>query len=112
MHLGRNVVVLKIVLRFAAEGEGDPFLRFQLQVWRHARRRYTAMRYTILDTDKPKLWEIGATDRPNKDQRVFEFVPPTTEQHRQHGRGENDATRSAPGQRGGFRVRDLRDGAS
>ncbi len=80
VNLGRTVVISKIVLRFAAEGEGDPFLQFKVLVWRNGPvRTRTAINYTLLGTDTPNFWEIGSTDRPNKDQRAFEFVPPTTE---------------------------------
>ncbi len=79
LNLGRTVVVSKVVLRFATQGEGDPFLQFKVLVWRNPPVRRTLRKYTLLGTDTPNFWEIGSTDRPNKDQRVFEFVPPTTE---------------------------------
>ena len=82
MDLGRTVVASKVVLRFAAEGEGDPFLQFKVMVWRNSPPRIqynSSYSYTLLGTTTPNFWEIGSTDRPNKDQRVFEFVPPTKE---------------------------------
>ena len=34
VNLGRLVVVRKIVVRFAEEGEGDPFVQFKVLGWR------------------------------------------------------------------------------
>ena len=78
LNLGRIVVVKKIIIRFAAEGEGDPFLHFKVLGWRLPPPRSTS-RYMLAGTDIPIFWEIGRTDRPNKTQRVFEFEPPPTE---------------------------------
>ena len=78
LNLGRIVVVKKIVIRFAEEGAGDPFLQFRVMGWRNPPPRSTA-KYLLAATDIPRFWEIGRTSRPNKIQRVFEFLPPTTE---------------------------------
>jgi len=74
LNLGRIVVVQKIVLRFAAEGEGDPFLQFQVRGWRSPPSRLASEAF-LSGTDIPKFWEIGRTHSPNKTQRVFELFP-------------------------------------
>ena len=74
INLGRLVVVNKIVLRFAVEGEGDPFLQFKVLGWRHPPTRGSAG-FWVVGTLVPSYWELGRTEKPNKDQRVFEFVP-------------------------------------
>ncbi len=79
LSLGRVVTASKIVLRFAEEGEGDPFLQFKVLVWRHGPSTHSDRVYLIPLTDVPNFWEIGRTIKPNKTQRVFEFVPPSTE---------------------------------
>ena len=80
VNLGRIVVVQKIVIRFAQEGEGDPFLQFKVLGWRQPPPRSVSGYY--LDepkTNVPNFWEIGRTEKPNKTQRVFEFEPRPTE---------------------------------
>ena len=80
INLGRVVVVKKVVVRFAQEGEGDPFLQFKVLGWRQPPPRSVSGYY--LDepkTNVPNFWEIGRTDKPNKTQRVFEFEPRPTE---------------------------------
>ena len=80
LHLGRIVIASKIVLRFAAEDVGDPFLQFKVLAWRQGpKRSWDHDRYyTLPGTSIPNFWEIGRTDRGNKQQRVFEFaVEPT-----------------------------------
>ena len=80
VNLGRVVVVKKIVVRFAQEGEGDPFLQFKVLGWRQPPPRSVSGYY--LDepnTNVPNFWEIDRTDKPNKTQRVFEFEPRPTE---------------------------------
>ena len=80
VNLGRIVVVKRIVIRFAQEGEGDPFLQFKVLGWRQPPPRSVSGYY--LDepkTNVPNFWEIGRTDKPNKTQRVFEFEPRPTE---------------------------------
>ena len=74
MNLGRIVVVQKIVLRFANEGNGDPFLQFQIRGWRSPPSRLASEAF-LSGTDIPKFWEIGRTDSPTKTQRKFEFFP-------------------------------------
>ena len=74
LHLGRIVVVQKIVLRFADEGDGDPFLQFKVRAWRTPTSRLASVGY-LDGTDVPKFWELGRTFKPNKAQREFEFFP-------------------------------------
>ena len=86
VNLGRVVVGKKIVIRFAEEGLGDPFLQFRVMGWHQPSfgRSPTSgdrggARYVLRGTDIPVFWEIGRTVRPNKTERVFEFVPRPTE---------------------------------
>ena len=74
INLGRVVVAKKIVLRFAEQGEGDPFLQFKVLAWRHPPTR-GAPELWIQGSNIPNYWEIGRTEKPNKDQRVFEYFP-------------------------------------
>ena len=78
LRLGRLVVVDKIEIHFAAEGEGDPFLQLKVLGWRQPPPRSTA-KYELAGTNIPRFWEIGRTSRPNKSQRVLEFEPRPTE---------------------------------
>jgi hypothetical protein len=78
LHLGRLVVVQKIVIRFAEEGQGDPFLQFKVLAWRQPPPRSTT-KYLLEGTDIPRFWEIGRTSKPGKTQRVFEFEVRATE---------------------------------
>lgn len=79
VQLGRLVVARRIVLRFADVGEGDPFLKFKVMVWRQgpAALRQFSQEYVLRGSDIPLYWEIGRNFKPNKTERVFEFVPPT-----------------------------------
>ena len=78
VNLGRVVVARKIVVRFAEEGEGDPFLQFKILVWRQGPSSTWRQAYTLPATDVPNYWEIGRTIKPNKTERVMEFVPRTS----------------------------------
>lgn len=78
VNLGRLVVVEKIILHFAEEGEGDPFLQFKVMAWRPPPPRSTTT-YLLEGTQIPRYWEIGRTAKPSKTQRLFEFTPRTTE---------------------------------
>ena len=79
VDLGRLVVSSKIVVRFAGVDEGDPFLQFKVLVWRHGPSGQWRYDYTLTGTDIPNFWQIGRTIKPNKTERIFEFVPPSTE---------------------------------
>ena len=74
VNLGRVVVVDRIVLRFAEEGDGDPFNQFKVLLW-HTPPPVSAPDFYLDGTSVPNYWEIGRTDRPNKDRRVFEYFP-------------------------------------
>lgn len=65
VDLGRLVCATRLVLRFAEEGEGDPFLKFKVltSTGERAFEVGTALEYIL----------AGEVVRPNKDQRVFEF---------------------------------------
>lgn len=77
LQLGRLVVVQKIIIRFADETQGDPFLQFKVLAWRQPPPRSTT-KYLLEGTTIPRFWEIGRTNKPSKTQRVFEFdVRPT-----------------------------------
>ena len=78
VNLGRIVVAQKIVLRFAEEGEGDPFLQFKVLVWRQGPSSTWRQPYTLHATTIPNYWEIGRTIKPNKSERVLEFIPRTS----------------------------------
>jgi hypothetical protein len=78
LNLGRLVVVQKIVIHFADEGEGDPFLQFKVLAWRQPPPRSTT-KYYLAGTKIPRFWEIGRTSKPGKTQRVFEFEVRATE---------------------------------
>jgi len=74
LNLGHVVVVEKIVLRFAEEGDGDPFNQFRVLLW-HTPPPDSSPAFYLSGTSTPNYWEIGRTDRPNKTQRVFEYFP-------------------------------------
>ena len=64
MDLGRAVSVERITLRFAEEGEGDPFYQFRLLVTNGE---------TLTLSDKLRFHEVGRTESPNRNQREFTF---------------------------------------
>ena len=74
VNLGRVVIANKVVIRFAEEGDGDPFLQFKVLAWRHPPTR-GAPELWIKGSTIPNYWELGRTEKPNKDQRVFEYFP-------------------------------------
>lgn len=78
LNLGRLVVVEKIVIRFAEEDVGDPFLQFKVLAWRQPPPRSTTT-YYLAGTQIPRFWEIGRTNKPSKTQREFEFILRPTE---------------------------------
>lgn len=81
LNLGRLVVVKKIAIHFAAEGEGDPFLQFKVLGRRQTPSRSSSKpRYILAGTDIPRFWEIGRTSKPNKSERLIEFEPRPTEE--------------------------------
>ena len=78
INLGRIVVAQKIVVRFAEEGQGDPFLQFKVLVWRQGPSSTWRQPYHLYATTIPNYWEIGRTIKPNKSERVMEFIPRTS----------------------------------
>ncbi len=71
VDLGRLVSATKLVLRFAEEGEGDPFLQFKVltSTGENAFEISLAMEYIL----------AAETTKPNKDQRTFEVTLSPTE---------------------------------
>ena len=65
INLGRAVHAHNIILKFAKEGEGDPFLQFRVYV-SFGGEAFKGSKLIPFAT-------IGRTTQPNKDQRVFEF---------------------------------------
>ena len=78
VNLGRIVVAQKIAVHFPEEDQGDPFLHFKVLVWRQGPSSTWRQPYTLQGTDTPNYWEIGRTIKPNKTERVLEFVPPSS----------------------------------
>jgi hypothetical protein len=78
LRLGRVVVVDSVVLRFAEEDQGDPFLQFDVMGWRRP-PPLAPSKYNITGTGISALWVIYRTDRPNRSERRISFVPRTTE---------------------------------
>ena len=70
MDLGRGVIADRVVVRFADEGEGDPFLKFRVLA-STGRKPKLASRY-----DR-EFYRVGQVTNRNKTQRVFEFDVPT-----------------------------------
>ena len=77
VDLGRLVTATRLVVRFAPEGEGDPFLQFRVLTSMGDRVFGTRLYYII----------AGETIQPNKDQRVFEFELSPTAQADEHWTG-------------------------
>ena len=90
VNLGRVVVANKIVVRFAEEDVGDPFLHFKVLVWRQGPSSTWRQQYTLPATSIPSYWEIGRTVKPNKNERVMEFVPWTSSEVYNFGPLVND----------------------
>ena len=70
IDLGRAVIAHRVVLRFAAEGRGDPFLKFRVMasdglLWGQGRDR------------QRRFFRVGLETKPNKDQReyIFDIAP-------------------------------------
>jgi len=70
IDLGRVAVLKRIVVRFAAEGAGDPLLKFRVLV--------SDGRVTFTYVRKRGFTRVGLVNYPNKTQRefVFELEPP------------------------------------
>ena len=55
------------------EDQGEPFLQFDVLGWRQP-PPLSSSKYTLLGTNIARFWSLFRTDRPNKEQRVFEIV--------------------------------------
>ncbi|MBT6147620.1 MAG: hypothetical protein HOH74_19440, partial [Gemmatimonadetes bacterium] len=66
LDLGRTVTAERVVVRFAAEGEGDPFLKFRVMA-------SAQTRLTNEDLDI-EFFRVGQVTVRNKDTREFEFI--------------------------------------
>lgn len=73
IDLGRSVIAERVVVRFAAEGAGDPFLKFRVLL-ADGRTQIRPGREEGL-----QYFRCGQVTRPNKEQRTFEFE--VTPQH-------------------------------
>jgi hypothetical protein len=65
VYLGRSVVVEQVIVRFAAEGEGDPFLKFRV--------RLSDGSDFIHRTSVLEYFRAGQVNVANKEQREFVF---------------------------------------
>jgi len=65
IDLGRAVIAQRIVLRFAEEGAGDPFLKFRVLI--------SDGRVTFTRERKREFFRVGLVNHPNKTQREFVF---------------------------------------
>jgi hypothetical protein len=65
IDLGRSVVVRRIIVRFVAEGEGDPFLKFRVMI-SDGRPVFGSQRGL-------KFVRVAQVNKRNKDQREFVF---------------------------------------
>ena len=63
IDLGRAVIAEQVVVRFAPEGEGDPFLKFRVRLSNGVGRLYDDLEY----------FRAGQVVLPNKDERLFVF---------------------------------------
>ena len=69
MDLGRSVIADRVVVRFADEGEGDPFLKFRVLA-------STGRKPTLGGIYDREFYRVGQVTNRNKTQRVFEFEVP------------------------------------
>ena len=64
IDLGRAVIARQIVLRFAEEGLGDPFLKFRVMI-------SDGLRFG--QEQRRRFFRVGLVNHPNKEQREFTF---------------------------------------
>ncbi len=64
VDLGRAVVAHRVVLRFVAEGEGDPFLKFRVTASDGQR---------FGDEQRRRFYRVGLETQPNKNRREYVF---------------------------------------
>lgn len=67
VELGRSVIAQRVVVRFAEEGQADPFLKFRVLL-ADGREQAVLGKQTGL-----KFYRVGQVTWPNKDQREFSF---------------------------------------
>lgn len=65
IDLGRAVIAQQVVVRFAEEGAGDPFLKFRVLL--------SDGRTVAGSQDRFLFYRAGQVVAPNKDQRIFRF---------------------------------------
>ncbi|MCC7262481.1 MAG: hypothetical protein IT369_08170 [Candidatus Latescibacteria bacterium] len=69
LDLGRAVIAQHVRVRFADEGQGDPFLKFRVLI--------SDGRIALTEARNREFFRVGLVTEPNKDQREYEFeVPP------------------------------------
>ena len=70
IDLGRAIIAHRVVLRFVAEGQGDPFLKFRVMA-------SDGLRWGQGRDQRRKFFRVGLETKPNKDQReyVFDIAP-------------------------------------
>ena len=66
LDLGRAVIAQRVVLRFAEEGQGDPFLKFRIMA-------SDGLRFGQGRDQRRRFFRVALETRPNKDQREFIF---------------------------------------
>jgi hypothetical protein len=64
IDLGRAVIARRVVLRFAEEGRGDPFLKFRVMISDGQR---------FGQEQRLRYFRVGLETRPNKEQREYAF---------------------------------------
>lgn len=65
IDLGRTIIAQRIVVRFAPEGEGDPFLKFRVMI--------SDGREAFGSDNRRQFLRVGQINFRNKDQREFTF---------------------------------------
>ena len=70
IDLGRAVIAHRVVLRFVAAGQGDPFLKFRVTA-------SDGLRWGQGRDQRRRFFRVGLETKPNKDQReyVFDIAP-------------------------------------
>ncbi len=66
VDLGRAVIAHRVVLRFAAAGQGDPFLKFRVMA-------SDGLRFGQGRDQRRRFFRVGLETRPNKNQREYTF---------------------------------------
>ncbi|HIM55585.1 MAG TPA: discoidin domain-containing protein, partial [Candidatus Latescibacteria bacterium] len=66
IDLGRAVIARRVVLRFAEEGQGDPFLKFRVMA-------SDGLRFGQGRDQRRRFFRVGLETKPNKDQREYIF---------------------------------------